>query len=155
MNQQNETYITSTLAEIRRLSSFLEAEETAYNARIETVREEYANRTAESRKALETAQKDLMSRLKKQKKDIFPGDIDRVGVTGGILLRHVAPVVRKARHITVDFLRNLNLRDAIHVEESVDWKEIGTWSDKQLCLLGTERSKKESFAYELTEANHE
>ena len=126
-------------------------EEQVYQRRIENAKTDLLVSTETSVKGLESAKKSLVAHLKKHKADIFPGKTDRVTVTCGVLLRQVAKVVRKARHITVEFLRGEGLEGGIHIEESVDWKAIDTWPDDQLALIGTERREKESYAYELTE----
>jgi hypothetical protein len=149
MTPKNEQFIISRLSEIKRLSAILETEEKAYTGRIEAVRLEFANRTADTHSALKIAEKELLACLKKNRLDVFPGSTGRVAVAGGVVLRHVAAMVRKARHITVDFLREKCLDEGIKVEESVNWQKIDTWSDDRLTVIRTERKDKETFAYEV------
>ena len=151
MNQKNQLFIAARLAEIKRHYTVMVDERKAYERKVEAARIEYSKNTTGECEALEKANKQLMSHLKKNKLDIFPGKTDRVEIAGGVVLRHMADIVRKARHITVLFLRGLGLEDGIHIEETVDWKKINDWVDDQLAIIGTERTPKESFAYELTE----
>jgi len=150
MNMQNERFIANKLSYIRRLSADLDTFEQEYLGRIEPIRKEFANNTTAIRVELDAAHEELLKYLKKNKSDIFPGKTDRVTITGGVLLRQIAKLVRKARHITVDFLRKKGRTDGIRIEEHVDWPKIETWPDDQLALIGTDRREKETFAYELT-----
>jgi hypothetical protein len=149
MKSENEQFIAALLAEIKRLSDILDIEEQKYQQRIENVKRDHLARTAMHRHALERVQEHLLTGLKQHKNDIFPGKTDRIAIAGGVILRQIALVVRKARHITVDFLRTNGKTEGIRIEEHVDWQKIDSWTDDQLALIGTERKKKETFAYEL------
>jgi phage host-nuclease inhibitor protein Gam len=150
MNGKNEQFIVTRLADLKRLSSALEAEERVYQERIGAIQKEHASRITEMRTDLEKAEKTLRSYLKKNKIDIFPGKTDRVSLSGGVILRQIGKVVSKARHITVEYLRGKGLETGIKVEEKVNWQEIETWSDDQLSQIETDRKPKETFAYELS-----
>lgn len=150
MKPENEQFITARLAEIKLLTDAIAADEQAYHAKIEAVRLEFERRTAQTRTDLETAQSALLAGLKKNKADIFPGKTDKVTLSAGVVLHQIENKLRKARHITVQFLRAMGMCSGIKVEESVDWQTIDTWSADQLKRIGTERKPKESFSYELT-----
>jgi Gam-like protein len=150
MKAEYNEYITTTLAVIKKLSATMVAENKKYNAAIEVVKAEYIKSSADASEALKKAEKEFIKHLKKNKLDIFPEKTDRVTVAGGVLIRQIKEVVRKARHITVEFLKKEGKSNGIRIEENVNWEEIETWNDEQLSQIGTERKPKESFAYDIT-----
>jgi len=150
MNQQNEFLVNDWLAEIKRLSAILDAEKEAYQNQFRAALLEYGRRTVQAKVDLAAAENQLIGILKKNKADIFPGKTDKVTLSGGVILHQIGSAVRKARHITVAFLRGKGLLDGVKIEESVNWQTIDTWPADRLKQIGTERKPKESFSYELS-----
>jgi phage host-nuclease inhibitor protein Gam len=107
----------------------------------------HAETTAPLKRQLEALDKQIKAHAKKHQVDLFAGK-DRVDFANGALLRKEEQHVRHTRGM-LDRLEEIGADDAIKTVKSVDWDVLEKWTDERLIEAGTERFKKETFAYEL------
>jgi len=115
---------------------------------MEKMKSEYAKRVQPLKGELDMLDKEIKSLMKQRRKEVF-GEGDIVKTENGILYYKVRQVVRKARGVTVELLKKLGYFDGIRVEEHVNWPAIEKWPEEKLIAIGTERTEKEDFGYEL------
>ena len=78
----------------------------------------------------------------------FSGDSDRLELPHGALLYEVQRRVKRARGV-LERLEAEGFMEAVKVAKSVDWDALETWPEEWLIFVGTERIKKEVYAYEV------
>lgn len=93
------------------------------------------------------AEKELRKLARKNKKVIFK-DRDRVDLDHGALLHQIVTRVKRVKGMLAR-LKNHRIYTAIKKVESVNWDELEKWSDEKLAGVGTNRTTKELFEYEL------
>ncbi len=98
------------------------------------------------RKALD---KEIL-RLEKKERAVFFDGTDLVALPHGTLIFNVQEHVKKAKGV-LENLERLDLEEGLKREVSVDWEALESWPDEKLIMAGTERVRKEVFAYELKE----
>jgi len=69
-------------------------------------------------------------------------------LTNGALLHKIERRVKRTRKM-LERLEAIEAEDAIKIVKSVDWDVIEKWTYERLIEVGTERVKKETFAYKL------
>lgn len=100
---------------------------------------------------LEARVKELDAAIKKREKRdraVLFADADRVELRHGTLLYSVERKVKKAKGV-LQKLKDLAMKGAVKVAESVDWDELEKWPDEKLLMVGTKRQRVETFSYEL------
>lgn len=107
----------------------------------------HREKVAPLKQQLELLDKSLRKHSQKYQVDLFKGR-DRVDLKCGALLHQVDRRVKRIRDM-LQRLEQLGSIEAIKIVKSVDWDVIETWTDERLIEVGTERVKKETFAYEL------
>lgn len=115
---------------------------------IETVKVRHAGDIHSLKEQIEKIEKEL-KKFEKSEREVFFDRVDRVDLPNGALLFAVNKAVKRARCVLAN-LQKLAMKDAIKVEESVDWDTLEKWPDEKLLMVGTERKREEVFSYELT-----
>jgi hypothetical protein len=107
----------------------------------------HAQATGPLRARLEALDKKIKAHAKKHQVDLFVGR-DRIDLVNGALLRKEEEYVRRVRGMLAR-LEEIGAVEAIKIVKSVDWDVLDKWTDERLIEVGTERGKKERFAYEI------
>ncbi len=136
------------LAEIKKLKSDYEKLKDECNDEIQKIKEKYSEKLAELKSNLMEHDKEIKKLLKKYRRDFF-ADTDRKQLKNGLVWWRIKQAVKKARNVTVQLLEQLGYTDGIKIEKRVNWAEIEKWSDEKLAAIGTERTEKEEFGYEI------
>jgi methyl coenzyme M reductase gamma subunit len=131
-------------------------------AEIETVTGIYRDDQDKLKAILKTRISQLNRLMKKHKKALFidpvrayiPGPIEettstRLNLKHGALLYSLQKRVKQAKGMLARLQKHKE-KTAIKITETVNWDELEKWSDEKLAKVGTERIKKELFAYEVS-----
>jgi hypothetical protein len=73
---------------------------------------------------------------------------DRVDLPHGALLHSWQESVKRGRGVLAE-LKAQGFDDAVKVVETVKWEVLEDWPEEKLVSVGTERVRKETFAYEV------
>jgi len=94
--------------------------------------------------------KEILGLEKKHRAIFFERPDDIVRLPHGTLIFNVQEHVKRAKGV-LENLEALGLEEGLKREVAVDWEALEAWPDEKLILAGTERVRKEVFAYELKE----
>lgn len=136
------------LERIGRAGQELEEEEARARAEMEEVRRKYHDQIAGAKARMEIWAEELRRLMRTHKRELFSGEDDRLELAHGALLYAVEEYVVKARRV-LRRLKEAGLLEAVKVAESVDWDKLRTWPEEKLVMVGTERKRREVFAYEI------
>lgn len=152
MKSQAFTRADRLLAEIAHLKRVRANVEREAQAEIEQVKARWHPHINYAGIKLQEAEAKLKALAKAHRAELFDGR-DRVDLEHGALLFGVSQRVKRAKAVTVEALKALGQigRAAVRVVESVDWDALEKWPDERLIEIGTERVRREAFAYELKE----
>jgi phage host-nuclease inhibitor protein Gam len=127
----------------------VEAVEAQMKARIDAVREEYAEKLQYKRQWLADMEKDLRALMRSEKDRLFPHKHDDlVDLPHGTLLRQVTERVKRARHV-LERIEAAGWDSLIRISKSVHWDAVDKLKDGELEVIGAERIRRERFEYEL------
>jgi small-conductance mechanosensitive channel len=119
------------------------------HAELKQVTQEWGELILPQKRLLDGIEKQIKAYAKKHRVDLFEGR-DRIDLSHGALLRKEEERVKQIRGM-LERLEEIGATDAIKTVKSADWEVIEGWTDERLIEVGTERVKKETFAYELFE----
>lgn len=139
------------LVEIGSLTTMRTQLEAMAEERMRKVREEFEGQIMDLKTKVASREKALLSLAKRHKKSLFETR-DRIDLEHGALISSVEEKVKRIKGM-LQILKSAGQEHAIKVAESVDWDVIETWPGEVLAALGTERVKKDVYAYELMPAS--
>ncbi len=99
------------------------------------------------RERLKAQEEALLKLARSARGKLFDG-ADRVDLPHGALLHSIQEAVKKARGVLTK-LEELGLEEAVKVVKTVKWDVLEKWPEEKLIMVGTERLRKEVFAYEV------
>lgn len=137
----------SLLMEMGELKAEVDREQAEAEASLARAKEFYRDNLVVLKKRAERLHKQILSQAKKRRDQLFDGK-DLVDLPHGILLHQVKEQVKKAAAVLAK-LEEYGLEEGLHREVSVNWEVLESWPDEKLLMVGTERVRKELFAYEL------
>ena len=135
------------LEELHFRSAQLTATETILAEHIALIIASYEGKINPLKEKICQAEKELRKLARKNKKIIFK-ERDRVDLAHGALLHQIVKRVKRVKGMLAR-LKKHRINTAIKKVESVDWDELEKWSDEKLAGVGTDRTTKELFEYEL------
>lgn len=141
------------LREIGKTTDALSKLEAEAKAALDSVTAAYQSRVDALKGKIADLDKGIKTLAKKHQADLFDGS-DRVDLRFGALLHSIEMRVKKARGL-LERLEELGAVEAVKIVKSVDWDVLEKWSDERLIEVGTERVRKEVFAYEVFPAQAE
>ncbi|MEN6439014.1 MAG: host-nuclease inhibitor Gam family protein [Syntrophobacter sp.] len=140
-------HIDEMLSRAGDLTSRVRAVETQCKAELDALTAKHKKAVTPIKQELETLDDSIRDYTRKHQVDLFEGR-DRIDLANGALLHQVERRVKRIRKMP-ERLEAIKADDAIKTVKSVDWDVIEKWTDERLIEVGTERVKKETFAYEL------
>ena len=136
------------LEEIGEWESRLAAVETEIAIEIEEITSRHQDDLDKLKAFIKARDSQLRRLIKKHKAGLFASDDDRLDLEHGALIYSLEKRVKQAKKM-LGRLKKYGYTDAIKIAESVNWDELEKWPDEKLAKVGTERIKKELFAYEI------
>lgn len=121
-----------------------------YQKKVDRIKRLYEGEVAEGKASLAEQEKRVRAFMKKHQADLFEGPDSRLELGAGSMLWTRQERAKQIKGMLA-VLENKGLDDLIKTAKSVNWDAIDKLDDAQLELLGTERVKKDVFAYELKE----
>lgn len=135
------------LAELANAKIALAASEAQATREMRQTQDDWQQVLTPLKERVQLLDKQVLSLAKKHRVTLFDG-ADRVDLPHGALLHTWQESVKKARGV-LENLKALGLAEAVKVVESVNWDIMADWPEDRLIAVGTERVRKEIFAYEL------
>lgn len=136
------------LLELGRTNADLEAANRYLELEVAALRERWQAKIAPLEEARNRLENQVRVVAKTNRDRFFSGDSDRLELPHGALLYEVQRRVKRARGV-LERLEAAGFLEAVKVAKSVDWDALEAWPEERLIYVGTERIKKEVYAYEL------
>lgn len=139
--------IDGLLAEIGEKTAAVGRLKAAMEAAIARAAAEFEPTIKHTEEDLKAIEAELIGMAKFNKAALFTST-DRVDLKHGALIRQVQRKVKRIKGM-LERLKAEGMTDAVKVAESVDWDRVEQWDDEILKQLGTKRTAKEIFAFEM------
>jgi phage host-nuclease inhibitor protein Gam len=139
--------VDALLAEMVNARHALARSEAQADLELTQAREEWRRRLAPLQERVAELDKAILQGAKTHRAELFDGR-DRVDLPHGALLHSWQESVKRSRGVLAE-LKALGFDDAVRVVETVKWEVLEDWPEEKLVSVGTERVRKETFAYEV------
>lgn len=134
------------LAEAGAVLAELDAARGALDAALERVRAEHGPAVERLETRLADLDRAIKALARRERGTLFDGR-DRCDLPHGALLIQIEERVVRARGV-LEALKEMGASEAVKVVETVNWDVLETWPDERLIQAGTERKRRETFAWE-------
>ena len=144
----------AAMAEIAGIKRSIAKVESAMNDRIDRIKAEAEVEAAPLQTQLASIEGGLLAFAEHNKADLFKSKRSReldFGSLGYRRSKEIRPKPKTTWKMILGTIKEMGLKAALRIKESVNKEELHTWPDERLDVIGCRRVDKDAFWYEIDE----